>query len=463
MMVRTRFAPSPTGYLHVGGVRTALYAWLYAKKNNGTFVLRIEDTDRERSTDASVQAILDGMDWLGLDYQEGPYFQTKRLDRYKEVIQQLIESNHAYRCICSKERLDALRTKQMKEKIKPKYDGCCREKQIDETTQPHVIRFKTPLEGSVIFNDHVYGTITFENNELDDLIIQKSDGLPTYNLAVVVDDMDMKITDVIRGDDHINNTPRQINLFKALGAQLPRFAHLPMILGDDGKRLSKRHGAVNIMQFKDDGYLAQTMLNYLVRLGWSSGDQEIFSLEEMINQFDLNRVSKGGSAFSFDKLNWLNQHYLKTTPLEQLVDLITPLYSKENINLETGPSLKMILPSFIERAKTLVDIIEQSKFIYSDELSYDLKAVNKHLSEKNKHILSCVIEIFEKVDNWDEASLNMAIDVACSKLNLKMGKVAQPIRVAVTGSTMSPSIGLTLSWLGKEKSMARLQHGLSIQ
>ena len=301
MTIRTRFAPSPTGSLHVGSIRTAFFAWLYAKRNKGQFVLRIEDTDQERSTQASVDAILEGMAWLGLDYDEGPFYQTMRLERYQEIIKSLLEKNLAYRCYCSKERLDTLREAQKEAKEKPKYDGCCRDKNHPHQDDPYVIRFKNPLTGLVSFDDNVYGSITVANAELDDLIIQKSDGMATYNLAVVVDDMDMDITDVIRGDDHINNTPRQINLYRALGAKVPNFSHLPMILGDDGKRLSKRHGAVNVMQFKEDGYLPETMLNYLVRLGWSHGDQEIFSCQEMIDFFDLKHVSKGGSSFSFDK------------------------------------------------------------------------------------------------------------------------------------------------------------------
>ena len=462
MTVRTRFAPSPTGYLHVGGVRTALYAWLFAKKNKGQFILRIEDTDQERSTDESVQAILQGMEWLGLDYDEGPFYQTKRLTRYHEIINQLLEKDLAYRCTCTSERLDDLRASQMKNKLKPKYDGCCREKSLGDIDGPYVIRFKNPQKGSVTFDDYVYGTITVANEELDDLIIQKSDGMPTYNLAVVVDDMDMEITDVIRGDDHINNTPRQINLFNALGAKLPKFAHLPMILGDDGKRLSKRHGAVNIMQFKEEGYLAQTMLNYLVRLGWSSGDQEIFSKQEMSDLFDLSNVSKGGSSFSFDKLNWLNQHYLKETNINELITLIKPIYENNNISLANGPELLEILPAFIERAKTLVDIVEQSKFLFIDNIKYDEKAVNKQLKPKVKDSLLSILDAFDKIDEWQVENLNQAIEDVCQKLELKMGKVAQPIRVAITGSTMSPSIDISLQWLGRERTLMRIKKAIDL-
>lgn len=462
MTVRTRFAPSPTGYLHVGGVRTALYAWLYAKKHQGDFVLRIEDTDKERSTDASVKAILEGLSWLGLDYNEGPFYQTERLERYQEIIQQLLDKELAYRCYCTKDRLEALRTSQMEAKSKPKYDGHCRNLTHEKTNEPFVIRFKNPLEGSVSFDDHVYGTITVANQELDDLIIQKSDGMPTYNLAVVVDDMDMQITDVIRGDDHINNTPRQINLFNALNAKLPRFSHLPMILGDDGKRLSKRHGAVNVLQFKEEGYLPQTMLNYLVRLGWSHGDQEIFSLQEMIELFDLDRISKGGSAFSFDKLNWLNQHYMKQASAEQLSVLAKPLYLEKAIDISQGVELETILPAFVERSQTLAELVDKTKFLYIDQLEYDEKAVNKHLKPAVIEPLKAIIEAFSKLEQWQASHIHQAIIDVCSELSLKMGKVAQPIRVAVTGSTMSPSIDITLEWLGKAQVLKRLKQALEM-
>ncbi len=462
MTVRTRFAPSPTGSLHVGSIRTALYAWLYAKKHNGKFILRIEDTDQERSTDESVQAILDGMNWLGMDYDEGPFYQTKRLERYNEIIELLFEKNMAYRCYCSKERLDELREGQKQAKQKPKYDGCCREQNHDVREEPYVIRFKNPLSGVVEFRDHVYGSITVANAELDDLIIRKSDGMPTYNLAVVVDDMDMEITDVIRGDDHINNTPRQINLYKALDSKIPKFAHLPMILGEDGKRLSKRHGAVNVMQFKDEGYLPHTLLNYLVRLGWSHGDQEIFSLEEMFDLFSLDHISKGGSSFAFDKLNWLNQHYLKNENVEKLAKIIEPYYEAASIALENGPKLVDILGEFTERAKTLIEIVEQTKFLYLDTIQYDEKAVKKQFKAKAIEPLTAVIESFELLSDWTEDNIQQVIDNLCEQLELKLGKVAQPIRVAVTGSSMSPSIGITLVWLGKEKTLERLKSALKL-
>ncbi|MBY0544953.1 MAG: glutamate--tRNA ligase, partial [Gammaproteobacteria bacterium] len=310
MSVRTRFAPSPTGYLHVGGARTALYCWLYAKRHGGQFILRVEDTDLERSTPEAVQAILDGMAWLGLNADEGPFYQTQRFDRYAQVIQEMLAAGTAYRCTCSRERLDALREQQTLDKEKPRYDGLCRDKQLPADTEPFVIRFKNPLEGEVLIDDQVLGPVVFNNKELDDLIIARSDGTPTYNFTVVVDDKDMAITHVIRGNDHLNNTPRQINMLKAIGATPPLYAHLPMILGDDGKKLSKRHGAVSVMQYRDDGYLPEALLNYLVRLGWAHGDQEIFTLDEMVQHFDIRDVNKAASAFNTEKLRWLNHHYL---------------------------------------------------------------------------------------------------------------------------------------------------------
>lgn len=460
MTVRTRFAPSPTGYLHVGGVRTALFAWLYAKKKAGQFILRIEDTDQTRSTQASVDAILEGMNWLGLDYDEGPFYQTERLERYQEVINQLVSNGQAYRCNCSKERLDELREKQMQAKMKPKYDGLCRDKQLSDRETDFVIRFKNPIEGMVQFNDYVYGDIVVANQELDDLIIQKSDGMPTYNLAVVVDDLDMGITDVIRGDDHINNTPRQINLFRALNAEIPRFAHLPMILGDDGKRLSKRHGAVNIMQFKEQGYLPHTMLNYLVRLGWSHGDQEIFSMDDMIELFNLDHISKGGSAFSIEKLNWLNQHYLKNSAVDNLKQQLIPLLEAQGTDFSVGADLSDVIPEYVERCKTLAEMAEKIKYLYQDEVEYDETAVKKHLKDKARAPLQKAVELFQQIQNWQKETIHQAIDQLCEVLEIKMGKVAQPIRVAVTGSTMSPSIDITLSWLGKDKVINRLKQAI---
>src|SRR3990167_3513478 len=458
--IRTRFAPSPTGYLHVGGARTALFAWLYARHHNGKFILRIEDTDTERSTEASIQAILDSMKWLNLNYDEGPFYQTHRMDRYREVIQQFLKNNHAYRCYCSKERLDKLRETQTTNKEKPRYDGHCRELNSHDEKTPHVIRFKKPQTGSVIFDDMIRGKISVENAELDDLIIARTDGMPTYNFCVVVDDSDMKITDVIRGDDHINNTPRQINMLAALGAQIPRYAHVPMILGGDGKRLSKRHGAVSVMQFRDDGYLPEALLNYLVRLGWSHGDQEIFSRDEMIALFDVHNVNNSPAAFNFEKLDWLNQHYLKTKNPQELILPFVEQLARHDIRAVDDAQLAAIISLQVERVKTLREMAEKSRYFFEDEIEYDEASVKKHLTPEIKPLLIAAKNHFEKLSEWTKESLHQAIVAVAEGQGVKMGQLAQPLRVAVTGSTISPSIDSTLQWIGKERVLARLGSAL---
>ena len=455
-MIRTRFAPSPTGYLHVGGARTALYAWLFAKHHQGQFILRIEDTDSERSTEASVQAIIDGMAWLGLGADEGPYYQTQRYDRYDIVAKQLLDAGNAYRCTCSKERLEALREAQTLAKEKPRYDGKCRELNIAHTSEPHVIRFKNPKEGSVTFQDLVYGLIEVQNDELDDLILIRSDGHPTYNFAVVIDDWDMKISHVIRGDDHINNTPRQINLYLALDAPIPIFAHLPMILGEDGKRLSKRHGAVSVLEFKDKGYLPEALLNYLVRLGWSHGDQEIFSLDEMISTFDLGAVSRGVSTFNYDKLHWLNQHYEKTLPPAEVASALAWQFELKGIDTSFGPSLEAIVSVLAERSKTLEEMCEQSLYFYQDEISYDEDAVKKHLRPVVLEPLTALYDKLVALKDWHAAAIHECIESVCLAFDVGMGKVGQPLRVAVTGTGSSPAIDITLELIGKERTVTRL-------
>jgi glutamyl-tRNA synthetase len=460
MVVRTRFAPSPTGFLHVGGVRTALFSWLYAQHHQGEFILRIEDTDRERSTPESIQAILDGMAWLGLGYDEGPVYQTNRYSCYQEAAEQLLAEKKAYRCVCSKERLEGLREQQLAAKEKPRYDGHCRELNLDAADEPFVIRFKNPIDGVVSFHDEVYGDIHIENRELDDLVLVRSDGHPTYNFAVVIDDWDMKITHVIRGDDHINNTPKQINLFNAFNAPIPVFAHLPMILGDDGKRLSKRHGAVNVMQFKKEGYLPHALLNYLVRLGWSAGDQEIFSLEEMIAKFDLNQVSRGSAGFNYDKLQWLNQHYLKHDPVNEVEIALRAHYAQANINLMEGPELSAVIPVFAERCKTLVELCEMTRFLFEDHLTYDEVAVKKHLQPAAVEPLQKLSVKLESLSLWSAEGIHQCVHEVCEELSLGMGKIAQPLRVAVTGGTTSPSIDITLELLGKKRTLRRLGHCL---
>lgn len=460
MLVRTRFAPSPTGFLHVGGARTALFSWLYAKRHQGQFILRIEDTDQERSTPESVQAILDGMKWLGLDHDEGPFYQTDRYPRYKAMAQQLLDEGKAYRCYCSKERLETLRDAQLAAKEKPRYDGHCRDKNLPAGEQSYVIRFKNPTTGVVSFTDEVYGDIHVNNQELDDLILIRSDENPTYNFAVVVDDWDMQITHVIRGDDHINNTPRQINVFKALNAPVPIFAHLPMILGDDGKRLSKRHGAVGVMQFRDEGFLSHALLNYLVRLGWSNGDQELFSVDEMIASFDLKHVSRGVSSFNYDKLHWINQHYQKSDSPASVAKALAWHFEQQGIDVTQGPALADLVAVQAERCKTLVEMCNISRCFYTDDIEYDEAAVKKHLRPVAFEPLTALHVRLSQVTNWDRDVLQTCINDVSAEFDINMSKIAQPLRVAVTGGSMSPSIDMTLMLLGKERVLSRLTRAL---
>jgi len=459
MSIKTRFAPSPTGYLHVGGARTALYSWLHARKNNGTFVLRIEDTDLERSTPESVQAILDGMEWLGLTHDEGPYYQTQRFDRYKEVVEQLLNDGNAYKCYCSKERLDEIREKQMADGKKPKYDGKCRD--AEEQEGPFVVRFRNPQDGEVVFNDMIRGEITISNQELDDLIIARTDGTPTYNFTVVIDDWEMGITDVIRGDDHINNTPRQINIFKALGAEVPLYGHVPMILGDDGKRLSKRHGAVSVMQYRDEGFLPQAVLNYLVRLGWSHGDQEVFSVDEMIELFDAKNVNKAPSAFNTDKLLWLNNHYMKTLPAEEVSKHLQLHLDNAGINTEGGPNVEELIPMLAERSKTLIELVDALHYFYQDFEQFEEKAAKKHLRLVAKEPLQLVKQKLTDLGNWEKAGIHACIEATAEELEVGMGKVGMPLRVAITGQGMSPSLDETAFYIGKERCLARIEQALT--
>jgi glutamyl-tRNA synthetase len=460
MVVRTRFAPSPTGFLHVGGVRTALFSWLYAKHHHGEFILRIEDTDKERSTEESVQAILDGMHWLGLDYDNDPIYQSDRYPRYASIAEQLLDEGLAYRCYCSKERIEALRETQIAAKEKPRYDGHCRSKNLPVGDVPYVVRFKNPESGTVIFSDQVYGDIHVDNSELDDLILVRSDGNPTYNFAVVIDDWDMGITHVIRGDDHINNTPRQINLFKALNAPIPTFAHLPMILGDDGKRLSKRHGAVSVMQFKELGFLPHALLNYLVRLGWSSGDQEIFSIDEMIASFDLKNVSRGVSSFNYDKLYWLNQHYQKSDAPASVAQALAWHFEQQGIDVAQGPALTDLVTVQAERCRTLAELCEKSRYFYQDAIEYDQDALKKHLRPVVLEPLTALYERFCTINDWQHDVLQQCVNDVSAEFDINMGKIAQPLRVAVTGSSMSPSIDMTLALLGKQRVIHRLEYAL---
>ncbi|MFW2440279.1 MAG: glutamate--tRNA ligase [Arenicellales bacterium] len=459
MTTRTRFAPSPTGYLHVGGARTALFSWLHARKHGGAFVLRIEDTDIERSTAESVNAILEGMTWLALEYDEGPLYQTKRFDRYNEVIDELMEKGLAYRCDCSRERLDRLREEAMARKEKPRYDGHCRNLDVDPDN-PHVIRFLNPDDGVVVVDDMVRGRVTFSNAELDDLIIRRTDGTPTYNLTVVVDDSDMNITDVIRGDDHLNNTPRQINILRALNREVPRYAHLPMILGDDGARLSKRHGAVSVMQYLEQGILPEALLNYLVRLGWSHGDQEVFDLEELIQLFDIKNVNRSASSFNSEKLLWLNQQYIKAADPLHLAHLLSPHLGRLGIDPAQGPDIVAVVKAQQERANTLVEMAEISKFIYHDFEEYDEKAAKKNLRPVAREPLEKMKQALQELDQWDEPHLHECVENVSASLGLKMGKVAQPLRVAVVGRAASPGIDATLNLVGKEATLRRIDKAL---
>lgn len=461
MMIRTRFAPSPTGYLHIGGARTALFSWLFARKYGGQFVLRVEDTDRERSTDASVKAILDGMTWLGLDHDEGPYFQTERMDRYQAVIQQLLQSGQAYYCYCSKEELETMRAEQMTHKEKPRYDGRYRDfKGAPPAGVDPVIRFKNPLEGCVVIDDLVKGKVVVNNNELDDLIIARSDGTPTYNLSVVVDDLDMNITHVIRGDDHLNNTPRQINILRALGADLPKYAHLPMILGEDGKRLSKRHGAVSVMQYAEDGYLPEALLNYLIRLGWSHGDQEVFTRDEMIALFDLNATNKAASTFNPGKLLWLNEHYLKTLEPARITAELEKHMQVNAIDTTAGPALESVVIALRERSKTLLAMAGRARYFYEDPPSYDDKARNIHLQAGSDTVLASLAESLCNAEDWQAKPLHQLVADQAKAMELKMGKVGMPLRVALTGGTDSPDIGLTLQLIGKEAVLRRISKAI---
>jgi glutamyl-tRNA synthetase len=461
MTVRTRFAPSPTGYLHVGGARTALFSYLFARKHGGQFVLRIEDTDLERSTAESVNAILEGMTWLGLEYDEGPFYQTERFERYNQIIDELLDKGLAYRCVCSKERLDQLREDQMAQRLKPRYDGRCRGHEVDPN-EPHVIRFKNPADGVVVVEDMIRGRVVFANAELDDLVIRRSDGAPTYNLTVVVDDADMGITHVIRGDDHLNNTPRQINILRALGHEPPRYAHVPMILGDDGARLSKRHGAVSVVAYRDQGYLPEALLNYLVRLGWSHGDRELFSIEEMIDLFEIGDVNKAASSFNTEKLDWLNQQYLHHADPARIARLLSPHMGRLDIDPSTGPDLVDVVRAQAARAKTLTELAEISAFFYRDFDAFDEASAKKHLRLVAREGLERLRSAFELMayEDWTLEGLKHVVEGVAEELGTNMGKVAQPLRVAIVGRAASPGIDETLLLVGKDATLRRIDKAL---
>ncbi len=466
-MIITRFPPSPTGDLHIGGARTALYNWLIARQANGKMVLRVEDTDTEREKAGAIDGILKGMAWLGLDYDEGPYYQTARYERYSEVVQQLLEAGQAYYCFHSKEELDALREQQMANKEKPRAPRTYRDWSLAEAEEkrktaehPPVVRFKTPLTGTVSWKDLVHGEITFPYAELDDLIIARPDGRPTYNFCVVVDDMDMQVTHIVRGDDHINNTARQIPIFTALGATLPEFGHVPMILGDNGKKLSKRHGAASVLAFREAGYLPQAVKNYLVRLGWSHGDQEIFSEQELLKLFDIKQVNKAASAFNTEKLNWLNQHYMKNSPPAALVAPLREQYAL--LGIDTGEAdLCAIIPYYVERAKTLKEMAEQTTWIFQTPRDYPAKPAKKAFHANASLFLQAVADRLEALSDWEQNALHAVVADVVEAHEVGFGKVGMPLRLALTGGAPSPNIDEIMCLLGKEKTLAAIRAALA--
>jgi len=462
--IRVRFAPSPTGYLHIGGARTALFNWLFARHNKGTFVLRIEDTDRERSTDEYIEAIIEGMKWLGLDWDEGPVRQTDRFDVYKKYVDKLLEEGKAYYCYCSPEELEANRKEAMKQGRSLKYSGKCRGLQEPVPGIDPVVRFRMPQQGSTYVDDMVKGHVVFENEQLDDLIIQRSDGTPTYNLTVVVDDVDMAITHVFRGDDHLNNTPRQVQLYEALGYETPKFAHLPMILGSDKARLSKRHGATSVMAYYEMGYLPQALVNYLVRLGWSYGDQEVFSMEELVQYFSFENVGKAAAVFNPEKLLWLNQQYIIQSPNETLAEQVIPFLEKEQV-IQAGQQQDMkwlakAVGTLRERSKTLVEMAQSLRYYIDEDIEYEEKAKNKFLKEESRELLVELKEGLESMSEFTEQDIENLFRSIAERKEVKLGKLAQPARVALTGGTQSPGIFEVLDVMGREKTIRRLERAI---
>jgi glutamyl-tRNA synthetase len=453
--IRVRFAPSPTGYLHVGGARTALFNWLLARKEGGVFILRIEDTDVERSTKESVDAILQGMEWLGLDWDEGPFYQSDSFHLYKEYVQKMLDDGTAYRCYCTVEELDKKRDLAMQEGRKPKYDGTCRER-TNQPDAPFVVRFRAPQGGEVAFDDLIKGRIAFPAEELDDLIIQRTDGTPTYNFCVVIDDAVMRITTVIRGDDHVNNTPRQIQLYQALGFPVPQFAHVPMILGSDKARLSKRHGATSVIAYRDMGYLPEALMNYLVRLGWSHGDDEIFSRDEMVQLFDIGNVGRSASVFNTDKLNWLNAHYIKASDPERLADLLLPHLSSRAVSTLNGPELVAVVRTLQERAQTLEEMAERAVFYYNAPVSYDEAALAKFDKTLLAEVYGVVAEKLSVAAAGSAAEFDQLFKAICTDNSWKMPQVGQPVRIALSGGTQAPGIGEIIHVLGAEEAVRRI-------
>ena len=460
--VRTRFAPSPTGYLHIGGARTALFNYLFARHHGGKFILRIEDTDRERSTPEAIQAILDAMKWLELDYDEGPFYQTERYPLYRQRVQELLAMGKAYPCTCTAADLDAKRQLAMKEKRKPSYDGTCRPVEgviaALPTDRPYTIRFRTPREGTTVVKDLIKGDVVFDNRELDDLIIARTDGTPTYNFCVVIDDIDMAISHIIRGDDHLSNTPRQIHFYQALGSPLPQFAHVPLILGTDKARLSKRHGATSVMAYRDMGYFPEAVVNYLVRLAWSHGDQEIFTRQELIDMFGLENVGKAAGVFNPEKFLWVNFHYLKSKPLRQLAEDIVPYIQAKGYPVPPDRQwLEKMIATLRERAKTLVELVDMAVYFLTDQIIYDDKAAAKYLTAAAADSMTSLAGKLAALSDFSEVNIERAFASTLEELGLKMGELAQPVRVALTGSMVSPGIHDVIAVLGKERSVTRLK------
>jgi glutamyl-tRNA synthetase len=445
----------------VGGVRTALFSWLQARRHGGKFILRVEDTDRERSTEDAVRVILEGMQWLGLGSDEGPYYQTQRFDRYREVIAQMLSAGAAYHCYCTKQELDDMRAQQIARKEKPRYSGLCRNRTEPREGVPPVVRFRNPLDGAVVVEDLVHGPVTFQNVELDDLIIARSDGTPTYNFCVVVDDKDMGITHVIRGDDHLNNTPRQMNMLRALGATPPVYAHVPMILGPDGAKLSKRHGAVSVLQYQEEGFLPEALLNYLVRLGWSHGDQEVFTLDEMKAVFDIHDVNKAASAFNPEKLLWLNQqHMMRAEPADLVPHLRDQLW-RIGLQSDDDALIEGVIVAQRERAKTFKEMAANSRFFFTDEIGLDPKAAEKHLTAEQAPLLSELRTRLEKLTEWSAPFVHETIASLATERGLGLGKVAQPLRVAMSGGTVSPPIDATVALIGRARALRRLEQAIA--
>ncbi len=459
MTVRTRFAPSPTGYLHLGGARTALFAWAYARRFGGTFILRIEDTDLERSTPEAVQAIIDGMQWLGLHHDEGPFYQMQRMDRYREVIGQMLQAGTAYHCYCTPEEVEAMRERQRAAGDKPRYDGTWRPEPgkalppVPAGVKP-VVRFRNPLDGEVSWNDAVKGTITISNRELDDLVIARPDGTPTYNFCVVVDDWDMKITHVIRGDDHVNNTPRQINILKALGGELPVYGHVPMILGADGEKLSKRHGAVSVMEYPAQGYLPEAMLNYLARLGWSHGDDEIFSMEQFCQWFDLDHLTKSPAQFNPEKLAWLNNHYIRQADDARLAQLALPQLQRDGARFDGAPPLSQVIALMKDRTNTIVELADAAMLFYR-EPKPDPALVAQHITEVARAALRQFAEGARGVE-WTAPAIAALMKQVLADHKMKMPQLAMPLRLAVTGQLQTPSVDAVLALFGRECVLARV-------